>query len=416
MTLSAEIAAHVDEQRLWARHMTLADIGATPAGGVNRQALSAEEIAARRLLLDWARSLDLQPASDAIGNLFLRYPGSEPDAVPVLTGSHIDSQPTGGKFDGAFGVLAAIEAIEAMQMAGFRPRRPIEVVAWCNEEGSRFAPGMMGSALFRGKRELGDMLAVVDRDGLSVAHSVEQVRAAEADVPLRPIGFPVSAYVEAHIEQGPVLEMQRKTIGVVTGIQGKRVFRVTVNGEENHAGTAPRSLRKDALVVTTGILHRLHGEMHDAEDIVKFTVGKLDVWPNAPSVVPAKVHFSIDLRHPDGDTLARLGDRISVVCQENKGPCEVEVRELSHDPPLDFPSAMQDVIRESAQGIGLAHMDLPSAAGHDARHLHYVCPTGMIFVPCAGGVSHREDESCTASDLGAGARVLAETLARLAQE
>ncbi|MGI9335430.1 MAG: M20 family metallo-hydrolase [Gammaproteobacteria bacterium] len=412
--MAEDIAAHVDQQRLWSRHMALAEIGATPAGGVNRQALSGEEIAARRLLTDWARSLELRPSSDAIANLFLRYEGTELDAAPVLTGSHIDSQPTGGKFDGTFGVLAGIEAIAAMRDAGFRPRRPIEIVAWTNEEGSRFAPGMMGSALFRGKRNLDDMLAVTDGAGISVAQSVEAVRAAETDIPLGQIGFPVSAYVEAHIEQGPVLEMEGKVVGIVTGIQGKRVFHVTVTGEENHAGTAPRSHRKDALVATTDMMHCLHAEMHDAEDIVKFTVGKLDVWPNAPSVVPARTHFSIDLRHPNAETLARLGDRIAPICSENKGRCEVEVRELSHDPPLDFPDAMQDVIRESAQRLGIPHMDLPSAAGHDARHLHYVCPTGMIFVPCAGGVSHRETESCTASDLYEGTRVLAETLARLA--
>jgi N-carbamoyl-L-amino-acid hydrolase len=408
------LTRHVDEARLWSRHMQLAAIGATAAGGVNRQALSQHDIEARRLLLDWSRELGLTAFSDAIGNLFLRYEGRDPSLAPVLTGSHLDSQPTGGKFDGAYGVLAGLEAVQAMVEGGWRPRRAIEIVAWTNEEGSRFAPGMMGSALFRGHRELADMLAVVDSDGVSVGVEMERLRAAEADVALRSLGMPVSAYVEAHIEQGPVLEMQGCHVGVVTGIQGKRVFRVTVNGEENHAGTSPRALRKDALVATVNMLRALHAEMHDEADIVKFTVGHLEVSPNAPSVVPARVHFSIDLRHPDAEVLRQLGDRVAPLCAQHCTPCAVEVRELSHDPPLDFPSDIADQVREAAAQLAIPHMDLPSAAGHDARHLHYLCPTGMVFVPCAGGISHNEAEAAEPGHLYDGTRVLLATLAHLA--
>ena len=220
MARFGELSPHIDQDRLWSRHMTLAEFGATAAGGVNRQALSAHEIAAREQLVAWGRTIGLTPFSDDIGNLFLRYPGTEPDLPPVLTGSHIDSQPTGGKFDGAYGVLAGLEAVEAMYRAGFQPRRSVEVVAWNNEEGSRFAPGMMGSALFRGQRRLEDMLAVRDAEGISVADALARVRAAETDIALRPTGFAVAAFVEAHIEQGPILEMQNCTVGVVTGIQG----------------------------------------------------------------------------------------------------------------------------------------------------------------------------------------------------
>ena len=414
MTHSGEIASHIDQNRLWSRHMVLAEFGATVGGGVNRQALSVEEIAARKQLIAWARAINLEPFSDNIGNLFLRYPGSDADLPPVLCGSHIDSQPTGGKFDGAYGVLAALEAVHAMHDAGFRPRRSIEVVAWNNEEGSRFAPGMMGSVLFRGHRELEDMLAITDADGISVRDCVAQLHAAEPDVALRQLGFEVAAFVEAHIEQGPILEMRNHTIGVVSGIQGKRVFHVSVTGEENHAGTSPRSMRKDALLATVNILAALHAQMHDEQDIVKFTVGRLEVTPNAPSVVPAKTYFTIDLRHPDGTTLADLGDRIAPICTAMRGPCDVEVRELSNDPPLDFADEVGAVIRASALALGISHMDMPSAAGHDARHLHYICPTGMIFVPCAQGISHNEAESAESADLYDGARVLVETLARLA--
>jgi len=415
MIRCGDLAAHIDQDRLWSRHMALAEFGATAAGGVNRQALSEQEIDARAQLVTWGRKLGLTPFSDDIGNLFLRYQGMDPDLPPVLTGSHIDSQPTGGKFDGAYGVLAALEAVQAMYHAGFQPRHSIEVVAWNNEEGSRFAPSMMGSAVFRGQRQLEDMLVIKDAQGISVADSWAQVRAAEADIALRPLGFAVAAFVEAHIEQGPILELQGRTVGVVSGIQGKRVFHVSVTGEESHAGTSPRSIRKDALVTTVNILAELHREMHDAQDIVKFTVGRLDVTPNAPSVVPAKTYFAIDLRHPDATTLIQLGDRIPAICAAMCGPCQVEVRELSNDPPLDFPDRIRDVVRESAEALGISYMDLPSAAGHDARHLHYLCPTGMIFVPCAKGISHNEAESAEPGDLYDGARVLVETLAVLAR-
>ena len=395
--------------------MVLAEFGATLGGGVDRQALSVEEIAARKQLIAWAREINLEPFSDNIGNLFLRYPGTDVDLPPVLSGSHIDSQPTGGKFDGAYGVLAALEAVHAMHAAGFRPRRSIEVVAWNNEEGSRFAPGMMGSVLFRGHRKLEDMLAITDAEGISVRDCVAQLHAAEPDIALRQLGFEVAAFVEAHIEQGPILEMRKHTIGVVSGIQGKRVFHVSVTGEENHAGTSPRSMRKDALLATVNILAALHSEMHDEQDIVKFTVGRLDVTPNAPSVVPAKTYFAIDLRHPNTTVLSELGDRIAPICAAMCGPCEVEVRELSNDPPLAFADHVGDVVRDSAIALDISHMDMPSAAGHDARHLHYICPTGMIFVPCAQGISHNEAESAEPGDLYDGARVLVETLARLAQ-
>ena len=415
MTRSGDLALHIDQNRLWSRHMVLAEFGATLGGGVDRQALSAEEIAARKQLIAWAREINLEPFSDNIGNLFLRYPGTDVDLPPVLSGSHIDSQPTGGKFDGAYGVLAALEAVHAMHAAGFRPRRSIEVVAWNNEEGSRFAPGMMGSVLFRGHRKLEDMLAITDAEGISVRDCVAQLHAAEPDIALRQLGFEVAAFVEAHIEQGPILEMRKHTIGVVSGIQGKRVFHVSVTGEENHAGTSPRSMRKDALLATVNILAALHSEMHDEQDIVKFTVGRLDLTPNAPSVVPAKTYFAIDLRHPDTTVLSELGDRIAPICAAMCGPCEVEVRELSNDPPLAFADHVGDVVRDSAIALDISHMDMPSAAGHDARHLHYICPTGMIFVPCAQGISHNEAESAEPGDLYDGARVLVETLARLAQ-
>ena len=394
--------------------MMLARHGATPAKGVNRQALSPEEIAARRELIELARPLGLKAFSDAAGNFFLRLEGSDPDAAPVLTGSHLDSQPTGGKFDGVYGVLAGLEAVQAIRESGCTPKRPIEIVAWMNEEGSRFAPGMMGSAAFAGAAPLSEMLPIRDAGGISVEEALSEMAKAFPSVPQRDLGRAVAAYVEAHIEQGPDLEQQGFSVGVVTGIQGKRTWRITVNGEEAHAGTSQRRDRKDALLAATAMIQGLAKSFHDEEDVVKFTVGRLEVKPNAPSVVAGQAVFSIDLRHPDEATLRALGDQVAGICGANAAPCSVKVEELVSAMPLEFPASMREEIRAAAARVGLRSMDLPSAAGHDARYLHGVCPSGMIFVPCKGGISHNEAESATADDLYDGARVLAETLLALA--
>ena len=412
--VAGPVAARVDGERLWRRLMELARFGATEKGGVNRQALSDEEIAARAELVGWAKAIGLRASVDAAANLFLCLPGREPGLPPVLAGSHIDNQPTGGKFDGAFGVLAALEAIEAIIASEARPRRSIEVVSWMNEEGSRFAPGMMGSAVFTGARRVEDILSIADAAGTTVATALERVLAAEPALERRPLGFPTAGFVEAHIEQGPVLELEGKTIGIVTGIQGKRTFRVEVNGQENHAGTSPRRVRRDALVSAVDIVQALHRAMWDDADVVRFTVGSFSVTPNAPSVVPARVVFSIDLRHPDARTLRDLGDSLPRLCRNAAGCCDVRVRELLHDPPLEFPREIRSVLSGAAQRLRILYMDIPSGAGHDARYLHYHCPTGMIFIPCKDGISHNEAESITPDDAVAGARVLAETVFALA--
>ncbi len=409
-----QVAHHVDGERLWRRLMALAQFGALPKGGVNRQALSDEEIAARGELVRWGEAIGLKAYTDSAANLFLRLDGADPDLPPVLVGSHIDSQPTGGKFDGAYGVLAALEGVEAIKAAGLQPRRSIEVVAWMNEEGSRFAPGMMGSAVFAGERKLEDILPIKDKAGTTVASALNHVLSSAPQLPQRPPAWVPAAFLEAHIEQGPILEVSGKAVGVVTGIQGKRTFRVEVEGEENHAGTSPRSERRDALVAAVAVLNALHDAMWDAEDVVRFTVGMFTVSPNAPSVVPAHVTFSIDLRHPDPDVLRQLGDMIAPICQEAQQRCRVAVTELLHDPPLVFPDAIRTELSTVARELGVPSMEMSSGAGHDARYLHYICPTGMIFIPCKDGISHNEAESITPQDATAGARVLAEAMFRLA--
>ena len=394
--------------------MQMAQYGATAAGGVNRQALSFEDIAAQKMLIDWGQTLGLQAATDSAGNLFLRLVGSDTEAAPVMTGSHMDSQPTGGKFDGIYGVLAGLEAIEAIRAAGLTPTRSIELVAWMNEEGSRFAPGMMGSSVFSGASSIQSILSVTDAAGISVQQGLADVRAALPELPVWALGRPVHAYIEAHIEQGPILEREACAIGVVSGIQGKRTFLVTVRGQESHAGTSIRSERQDALMATVAIISALQQLCHDVEDRVKFTVGRFVVKPNAPSVVPSLVEFSIDLRHPDSGVLQSLGEQIAPLCIQYSSPCTTTVKELSSAMSLEFPDTIREMIRKTAEGQNIPYMDILSSAGHDARYMHPLCLSGMIFIPCAGGISHNEAESVTTDDMVAGARVLVEALVALA--
>jgi len=412
--MAAPVSQRVDGDRLWRRLRDLARFGATRGGGVCRLALSPEEIGARAALVAWAREIGLQPSVDAAANLFLTLEGREPQLPPLLIGSHIDTQPSGGKYDGAYGVLAALEAAQAITEHPLRPRRSIAVVAWMNEEGSRFAPGMMGSAVFTGKRRLADILAIRDRSGCTVEAALASVLAAERELMRRPLGFPVAGFLEAHIEQGVGLQEAGCTVGVVTGIQGKRTFRVEILGEESHAGTTPRSRRRDALSSAVAVVDALQRAMWDAADTVRFTVGMFDVSPNAPSVVPGRVVFSIDLRHLDADVVAMLGDRIPQLCERARGRCTAAIRELLYEVPLQFPHAMRACIAAAATRLGVSHLQLPSPAGHDARYLHCVCPTGMIFIPCKDGISHNEAEDISEGDATAGARVLAEAAFELA--
>ncbi len=407
-------AQAVDRERLWRRHEIMARFGARPDGGVNRAALSPEDIAARAALIGWAEALGLEFAVDDIANLYLRRPGRDAGASPVLTGSHMDSQPAGGRFDGIYGVLAGLEALEAMAAAGVTTKRPVELAAWTNEEGGRYAPGAMGSAVFTGDRKLSEFQNLADAEGIGFMDALRETLAATPGLARRPFGFPAAAYIEAHIEQGPRLEMTGTTIGVVSGIQGARWFEVTVSGESAHAGTTPLAVRRDALRETVAVIQALQELMADPEDVVRFTVAKVEVEPNTPNSIASRVTFSIDFRHPDAATLGRLGDRIARVAESAVSSCTVAIREtLTHSPCVFDPEVVATIDR-SAEALGISHMDLPSGAFHDARFLGAVCPTGMIFVPCEKGISHNPAENAKPDDLAAGARVLAASLVELA--
>ena len=404
----------IDEARLWDRHETLGAIGGTAKGGVNRQALTGEEVEARKLIAGWAKGLGFSIATDPIGNMFIRREGTDPDAAPVVSGSHIDTQPTGGKYDGAFGVLAAFEVLEALERNGVKTRRPLEVGIWMNEEGSRFQPGCVGSGVFTGRKNLDETLAMTDRAGISVRDALQPCLAATPDATRRPLGTPIHAYLEAHIEQGPRLEAEGLQIGVVTSIQGMRRFEIDIEGEEAHAGTTPRANRKDALSAAVRVIAALEELMHDPDDVVRFTVGRMEVSPGSPNVVPGHVHFSIDFRHPDMDVLKERGDAVERIAKEKAAPCPVTVKGFGTNPPVHFPKEIVDIVRRGAERLELPSMDMPSGAGHDAGLISAVAPVGMVFVPCERGISHNELERASASDLAAGARVLAEAMVELA--
>lgn len=407
-------SASVSEKRLWQLLMDVASYGATAKGGVNRQALSAEDTAAKKHVVRWAAERGFATFQDDIGNLFVRRDGTEPTLAPVVTGSHLDSQPTGGRFDGAYGVLAGLEALDALNDSGTQTKRPVEVVAWTNEEGSRYSPGAFGSSIFAGIAELASVLDTTDSAGAMLRDELAK-SLAETGVPMRAQGsVKPHSYIEAHIEQGPVLEDKGLQIGVVTSIQGIHHLDVVIIGEEAHAGTTPRRSRKDALSSAVAIIAALELMTSDEDDATRFTVGRCEVQPGSPNTVPGRVYFTIDLRHPDRAVLTSLVERVRLVATEKAGPCSVTVTDnLTVDPTI-FKAEVMTAIRQSAQDLGLGHMDMPSGAGHDAMHLATLCPAGMIFVPCLGGVSHNEAESATPADLAAGARVLADTLVRLA--
>lgn len=407
-------ATAVREDRLWKRHTAMARIGAIPGNGVNRQALSQEDIRARALLIAWADARGYQVSVDGIANLFIRRPGLEDHAAPVLIGSHMDSQPLGGRFDGIYGVLAGFEVLEALDDAAVKTRLPVEVVAWTNEEGGRFSPGAMGSAVFAGIRDLEDCLSVSDPMGISFSDALAKTLNATPKLERRPFNFPLSAYIEPHIEQGPELEARNLSIGVVTGIQGSRWYLVKVKGESAHAGTTPIKRRKDAVRTAVGVIAALHDLMEDDTDRIRFTVGRFDVTPNSPNTVPEEVLFSIDFRHPEAEVLNKKGDQIAEVCKRHAGACEVILTETFNRPPSVFPKRLVQSLEQAAKALDLGYLRMPSGAFHDANFLADICPTAMLFVPCEKGISHNPAENAKPEDLAAGTKVLAAAVVDIA--
>ena len=406
---AALAALRIDGARLWQSLMDLAQIGATPKGGVCRIALTDLDRQGRDLFVQWARGAGCSIRVDAIGNIFARRAGQDDNLPPVMTGSHIDTQPTGGKFDGNYGVLAGLEVVRTLNAAGVRTRAPIEVAVWTNEEGSRFVPVMMGSGVYAGDFSLDLALAAEDREGISVGKALQAIGFA-GDAPAAVAdGAPrFGAYFEAHIEQGPVLEDADIPLGVVTGALGQRWYDVTVTGQEAHAGPTPMRLRRDALQAATGLMQEVVATALAEQPDGRGTVGYVQVYPNSRNVIPGKVVFTVDFRHADDEGLSRMDARLRAACAavQAEGRVSVDVQQTVYYPPAHFAPELVAAVRHGAERAGLPHMDIVSGAGHDAVYVARTAPTSMIFVPCKDGISHNEVEDAKPEHLAAGCNVL----------
>ncbi|MBC7803028.1 MAG: Zn-dependent hydrolase [Candidatus Parcubacteria bacterium] len=393
----------IDENRLWQSLMDLAQIGATDKGGVRRLTLTDVDRRGRDQFVAWCSDAGLAVEIDGIGNIFGRRAGAEPDALPVAMGSHLDSQPSGGKFDGAYGVMAGLEIVRTLNDAGIRTRAPVEVAAWTNEEGSRFVPTLMGSGVFAGVHTLSEILKQKDVEGISVQTALNQIGYAGSSQPHK-----LGAYFEAHIEQGPVLEHTRTTIGVVLGALGQRWFDVAILGQDSHAGPTPMEARRDALLAASRLVVEVNRIATTFPDYARGTVGFMQVKPNSRNVVPGEVRTTVDLRNAKDSTLSAMADELKERIQaiEKATGTTIAIQEVVYFPPSEFAADLVDSVREGSKKFGYSHRDIVSGAAHDAVYMARIAPTAMVFVPCEGGISHNEIENARAEDLAAGCNVL----------
>ena len=393
----------VDGDRLWQSLMDLATIGATPKGGVKRLTLTDLDRQGRDRFVEWCKAAGMTVRVDAIGNIFARRPGTDSSLPPVMTGSHLDTQPSGGKFDGAYGVLAGLEVVRRLNELGIQTRAPIEVAAWTNEEGSRFVPTMMGSGVFASIYSVEQMHAQKDVEGVSVGDALSAIGYRGEAKPLK-----VGAYFEAHIEQGPVLENTKTTIGAVQGALGQRWFDVEIIGQDSHAGPTPMELRKDALLAASRLVVETNRVARTYPDNARATVGHLRVAPNSRNVVPGRVDLTLDVRNAKDETLLAMVEDLKKTAQIIAAECRVtiELKEVLYFAPSHFDPNLIESVRASAKALGLSCRDIVSGAAHDAVYLNRVAPTAMIFVPCEGGLSHNELENARPDEIAAGASVL----------
>jgi N-carbamoyl-L-amino-acid hydrolase len=407
----------IDGARLWDELMETAAIGGTAKGGICRLTLTDLD----RQVRDWfkarAEKLGCTVTVDSMGAMFARRPGRA-DIAPIAMGSHLDTQPTGGKFDGVLGVLSALEALRTLVEAGYETFAPIEVVNWTNEEGARFQPSMVSSGVFAGAFEHDWAAGRRDPAGVTFAQALEAIGYRGAQ---RSGAHPLSAFFELHIEQGPILEKEEKTIGIVTGIQGIRWFEATVRGQDAHTGTTPMELRRNALIGAARLVERVDAIARAHAPSAVGTVGRLEVKPNSPNVIPGEVFFTVDLRHPDAAVLDDMQNDWTAAgyAVTDELGLEVEIAKILDVPPVRFDADCIACVREGARAAGLAAREIVSGAGHDAGYVSRVAPAAMIFVPCRDGISHNEAEYAAPEHCAAGAQVLLQAVLgydRLLQE
>jgi len=406
-TSTRHAGIQIDGERLWTTMHTLAEIGATEAGGVARVALTDVDKAGRDQFIDWVTALGCSVQIDRIGNLFARYEGTDPARPPVVIGSHLDSQPTGGKYDGAYGVMVGLEVIRALHDNEVRLDAAVEVVSWTNEEGARFPPAMLGSGVFSGDISLEAGLGSTSMQGDVLGEELLRIGYSGPQLPGdHPIGF----YLEPHIEQGPILEEGDHTIGIVTGVQGVRWYDVTITGQEAHAGTTPMERRSDAMVSAARLIAEVDEIARRRAPAGRSTVGVIEVEPGSRNTIVGKVRMTVDLRHPDANILAEM-DAEMMRFVEGLHP-QPEVEQIWYSAPITFDEEISSALRSAATDQGKAPVDITSGAGHDACYISHVAPTGMVFIPCADGLSHNEAEAITYEHAVAGAEV---TLAAVLQ-
>ncbi len=380
----------INGERLWRSLMDMAKIGGTPRGGCNRQALTSEDREGRALFKKWCEEAGLTVRVDKLGSMFARMEGRE-NLPPVLIGSHLDTQPTGGKFDGVLGVLAGLEVARCLNEAGVKPRRPIEIVNWTNEEGCRFTPVMLGSAVFAGVVSLERALGARDAQGAVLADELARM---ELDCVEEMGGRPIAAYLELHIEQGPILEDEGFDIGFVKGGQGHRWFDITLRGFERHAGTTPMPVRRDALAGAAFLVSEARRIGLDFAPDGVATVGCIQALPNSRNVIPGEIFMTLDIRHPDDAALADMHAAFlrSFESAKDMFGLDAEIACVSECAPVVFDPRILAAVRRASSTLGLRGRDIISGAGHDAFHMASLAPTAMIFTPCRGGVSHNESE------------------------
>ena len=403
------IELHVDGKRLWATLHQLAEIGGTEAGGVARVALTDADKVGRDQFVEWLTDVGCTVHLDRMGNLFGRREGTDPNRDPVVIGSHLDSQPTGGKFDGAYGVMVGLEILRVLDDHQYRTKAPIEVVSWTNEEGARFPPAMLGSGVFGGEFSLEEGLSATASDGTVLLDELVRIGYSGSDAcGDRPVGF----YLEPHIEQGPILEAQDIAIGVVTGVQGIRWYDVSIKGFESHAGTTPMDRRSDAMLSAARLITAVD-EIARRRPEGRSTVGVMSSTPNSRNTVAGTAQLTIDLRHPDPDELAVMHDEL-IEAADSISPVP-SVEQIWYSPPVEFDAKVVEVIRQSATAGGFEAIDIVSGAGHDAVYINRVAPTGMLFIPCEDGLSHNEAETITEQHSSAGAEVALQAVLQLAE-
>ena len=398
-------ALRIDGARLWQSLMDMAQIGATVKGGCNRQALTDEDRQGRDLFVAWCEQIGCSVSVDAIGNIFARRDGLDNSLPPILAGSHLDTQPTGGKFDGVYGVLAGLEVLRTLNDAEIVTDAPLEVAVWTNEEGSRYAPAMIGSGVWSGVLDIDKAYAAVDKGGKTLGSELERI-GYRGDQPAS--AHPLKAAFEVHIEQGPILEQEERQIGVLSGIQGLRWYDLILDGEACHAGPSPMESRRDPFMAAAPIIaacYRLaaaHGPWGRA------TFGDIRAEPGSRNTVPERLVINVDLRHPDAGQLDQMDQEFRALVARECEPYRIEhqVNEIWHMPVTSFASHCVQAVRDATDMLGFSNMDMVSGAGHDSLYIATVAPTGMIFVPCENGISHNEIENAKAEDLEAGCNVL----------